>query len=68
MPLFLSFPLITVADFGISAIAGCFLVNVFSSNTRDGSLEAAMTAIFVFGPLGAIGAAIWAPLARRTAK
>lgn len=36
------------------AVAGYFLVEGFSSNTHDRSLEAAMTGAFVVGPLVAI--------------
>lgn len=42
----------------ISAIAGYFLVGVLSSNTHDRSVEAAMTGVFVAGPLGAVAFAI----------
>jgi flagellar biogenesis protein FliO len=30
------------------------MVNLFSSNTHDKSLEAAMTSFFVYGPLAAV--------------
>ena len=36
------------------AVAGYFLVSLFSPNMHDRSVEAAMTAAFVFGPIGAI--------------
>jgi Na+/proline symporter len=36
------------------AAAGYFLVSQFSPNMHDRSVEAAMTAAFVFGPIGAI--------------
>ena len=36
------------------AVAGYWAIGLFSSNHFDGSVEASMTAAFVFGPLGAI--------------
>lgn len=33
---------------------GMGLVNLFSSNRHDKSMEAAMTAAFLFGPIGAV--------------
>jgi hypothetical protein len=36
------------------AFAGYFLISWFSSNTHDRSVEAAMTAAFVFGPFAAL--------------
>lgn len=36
------------------AVAGYFAISAFSSNTHDRGVEAAMTAAFLFGPLGAI--------------
>ncbi len=41
-----------------AAVGGYFLVGLLSSNTHDRSVEAAMTAAFVFGPIGAIVAFI----------
>ena len=38
----------------ILAPLGFFLIATFSSNSHDRGVEAAMTAIFVFGPLGAV--------------
>jgi hypothetical protein len=38
----------------MAAFAGYFLIDWFSSNTHDRSVEAAMTSAFVLGPLGAI--------------
>lgn len=40
------------------AVAGYFLVSAFSGNVHDRAVEAAMTAAFVFGPVGAIVAFI----------
>jgi hypothetical protein len=37
-----------------AAFAGYFLIESFSSNMHDRSVEAAMTSVFVFGPLGAV--------------
>jgi uncharacterized membrane protein len=37
-----------------AAVAGYFLVGLFSANVHDRSVEAAMTSAFVFGPLGAV--------------
>ena len=36
------------------AIAGYWAIGLFSGNHFDGSVEASMTAAFVFGPIGAI--------------
>jgi hypothetical protein len=36
------------------AVAGYGTIGLFSGNHFDGSVEASMTAAFVFGPLGAI--------------
>lgn len=43
-----------IAGYAIAAFAGYFLVGILSSNTHDRSVEAAMTSVFVFGPLGAV--------------
>ncbi len=40
------------------AVAGYFLVGLLSSNTHDRSVEAAMTSVFVLGPLGALVAIV----------
>ena len=45
-----------VAGYVVGAVAGNFLVTAFSSNTHDRSVEAAMTAAFVLGPLAAVTA------------
>lgn len=37
-----------------AAIASYFLILEFSSNMHDRSLEASMTSIFFFGPIGAV--------------
>jgi len=36
------------------AFGGGYLLSVFSGNTHDPSVEAAMTGAFVLGPLGAV--------------
>jgi hypothetical protein len=38
----------------VGLVGGAFLVNRYSSNVHDRSLEAAMTGAFVFGPIIAI--------------
>jgi len=37
-----------------AAFVGYFLIDYFSSNTHDRGMEAAMTSVFVFGPLGGV--------------
>jgi hypothetical protein len=46
--------LCAIAGYPAGALVGYFLIAWFSSNTHDRSVEAAMTAAFVFGPLGAV--------------
>ncbi|MDQ6827998.1 MAG: hypothetical protein M3081_03935 [Gemmatimonadota bacterium] len=41
-----------IIGFLIAAIASYFLVQRFSSNAHDRSLEASMTSVFFFGPIG----------------
>jgi hypothetical protein len=36
------------------AVVGYFLIGTLSSNVHDRSVEAAMTGVFVLGPLGAV--------------
>jgi hypothetical protein len=38
----------------VFAFAGYWLIQLFSGNTFDRSLEASMTAVFAIGPLGAV--------------
>jgi|SRR5271165_3846437 len=45
--------LCAVGGYFVGAVAGYFLIEWFSSNVYDRSLEAAMTSIFFWGPLGA---------------
>jgi hypothetical protein len=51
--------LFALGGYFVCAIGGYFLVEMFSSNTHDVSVEAAMTSAFVFGPVGAIVAFIF---------
>jgi hypothetical protein len=45
--------------YALGAFGGGYLVSELSSNTHDGSMEAAMTGAFVLGPLaGLAGAAV----------
>jgi len=46
--------LCAVGGYVVAAFAGYFLIDWFSSNVHDRSVEAAMTSVFVFGPLGAV--------------
>ena len=50
--------LFAVVGYQIAAAASYFLVDLFSSNVHDGSVEAAMTSAFFYGPLGAMVAFI----------
>jgi ApbE superfamily uncharacterized protein (UPF0280 family) len=47
-----------VAGYVLFAIATYFAVQTFSSNTHDRAVEAAMTAVFVAGPIGAIAGTV----------
>jgi hypothetical protein len=42
------------AGYLLVAVASYFLVLQLSSNTHDRSVEAAMTSVFFFGPIGAV--------------
>lgn len=46
--------LFAVAAFIAAAIASYFLILQLSSNVHDRSVEAAMTSVFFFGPIGAV--------------
>jgi len=46
--------LFAIIGFLVAAIASYFLILEFSSNTHDRSLEAAMTSVFFFGPVGGL--------------
>lgn len=43
-----------VPGYLVGAFGGGYLISLLSSNTHDGSVEAAMTGAFVTGPLVAI--------------
>lgn len=47
-----------IVGYLIAAVAGNFLVEMLSGNTHDRPVEAAMTSIFFFGPIGGIAAFI----------
>ncbi len=47
-----------VGGYLIGLFGGMLLINLFSSNSHDRSMEAAMTSAFVIGPITAILAAI----------
>ena len=46
--------LFAVMGFIVAAVASYFLILEFSSNVHDRSVEAAMTSVFFFGPVGAL--------------
>ena len=46
--------LVGLAGYLILAFSSYFLIGKFSSNGHDRGVEASMTSIFVFGPLGFI--------------
>jgi uncharacterized membrane protein YeaQ/YmgE (transglycosylase-associated protein family) len=46
--------LCAIGGYFVGAFAGYFLIEWFSSNVHDRSLEAAMSSIFVWGPVGAV--------------
>lgn len=50
--------LFAIAGYFVGALAGYFLIEWFSSNVHDRSLEAAMSSVFFCGPLGAVVAFI----------
>lgn len=54
MPKFVRVLLYAVVGFVVAAVAGYFLVGALSSNQHDVAVEAAMTSIFVLGPIGAL--------------
>ena len=47
-----------IAGYIVAALASYFLVLQLSSNMHDREMEAAMTAVFFFGPLAGLGAFI----------
>ena len=56
--------LIGLAGYALAAFLSYYLIGKFSSNGHDRSVEASMTSIFVFGPIGfilaCIGGYLWA--------
>jgi len=46
--------LFAIGGYFAAAVLGYFLVQWFSSNTHDRSVEAGMTSVFFFGPIGAV--------------
>ena len=42
-----------IVGYPACAVIGYFAISLFSDNQHDRSVEAAVTAIFFFGPLGA---------------
>lgn len=46
--------LFAVGGYAIAAFAGYFLIGWLSSNRHDRTVEAAMTSVFVAGPVGAV--------------
>jgi hypothetical protein len=51
--------LFAIGGYLIVAAASYFLVLQFSANRHDRELEAAMTSVFFYGPIGAVLAFIW---------
>lgn len=45
---------LTIAGYAIGAFFGAVVTSLLSTNTHDKSVEAAMTAVFVAGPVGAL--------------
>jgi hypothetical protein len=50
--------LCAIGGYFVGAFAGYWLIEWFSSNVHDRSVEAAMSSIFVWGPFGAVVAFI----------
>jgi len=50
--------LVALGGYIIGMLGGMFLIEAFSSNRHDRSVEAAMTGAFVVGPLMAVAAVI----------
>jgi len=46
--------LCAIGGYFVGAFGGYFLIEWFSSNVHDRSVEAAMSSIFVWGPFGAV--------------
>jgi len=64
--------LCAIGGYFVGAFAGYWLIQWLSSNVHDRSVEAAMTSIFVCGPLGAVVAFlvgfIWSGRSARSAE
>ena len=58
--------LFAIAGYVVVAFASYFLAGRFSSNTHDRSVEAAMTSVFFFGPVGAVVAFLFGLLSGRS--
>ncbi len=43
-----------IGGYLLAAVAGYFLIDVLSANSHDRSVEAGMTSVFFFGPLGGL--------------
>lgn len=56
-----------LAGYAAGGLIGAVLIDAFSGNRHDKSLEAAMTGAFVTGPLGAFVGLVVALLWRRSA-
>lgn len=54
--------------YGVGVVAGAVLVSLLSSNTHDKSVEMAMTAAFVTGPIGAVAGLLAAFVLSRRGK
>jgi hypothetical protein len=52
----------------VFAFAGYWAIGLFSGNHFDGSVEASMTAAFVFGPAGAIIGLVAGAMLGKTSK
>lgn len=46
--------LVGIVGYVVAAFLSYFLIGKFSSNVHDRSVEASMTSLFVFGPIGFI--------------
>ena len=57
-----------IAGYAVGVAAGAGLITLLSSNTHDKSVELAMTAAFVTGPIGAILGVIIALFRKRTSS
>lgn len=65
MKIFFFSLLIAIAAYMLAAVGGYYLITKLSSNAHDKSMEASMTAAFIFGPIAAIIAFIAAYLMLR---